>query len=297
LRGIGATGRPVRLSRDYIREGIRPIAEDYCTRQLGFRTEFDAAEAQRREVHQLRYTSLDRIIHREAEAGGHTESPFFTVTKDPSRAGVGPTISLTERRSAERLMFLSSMGLAESTGPKTWRVRRHFESVLRAMQRSADWQKMLAAHGALMSDERLPLNVLDFRNLTTLEGRILVHGEEESSGRSYLLLEGTDARVHYIHYTPEMEMTRNNGGLRTNAFIRLRSASKEGRPVLDIDELGDAESILRNKLYLRETTRQLARGGINPQEDGWDGWLGRYQRALYDAVIRRQRDRARDLGR
>jgi type IV secretory pathway VirD2 relaxase len=205
LRGVGAAGRQVRLSRDFIREGIRHIAEDYCTRQLGFRTEFDAAEAQRREVHQMRYTSLDRVIQRDAKTDGDPESLFLTVTKDPSRAGLGPTISLTERRSAERLIFLTSMGLAESTGPKTWRVRRDFESVLRAMQRSVDWQKTLAAHGALMSDERLPLNVLDLRDLTTLEGRILVHGEEESSGRSYLMLEGTDARVHYIYYTPEME--------------------------------------------------------------------------------------------
>ena len=60
LRGVGAEGRPLRLSRDYIREGIRHITEDLCTRQLGYRTEFDAADAQRREVHQHRYTSLDR---------------------------------------------------------------------------------------------------------------------------------------------------------------------------------------------------------------------------------------------
>ena len=114
------------------------------------------------------------------------------------------------------------MGLAEHTGPNLWRVRGDFEDVLRAMQRSADRQKTLAAHGALMSDERLPLVVLDLRGLTTLEGRILVHGEEESSGRSYLMLEGTDARVHYVYYTPEMEAARNRGGLRTNSFIRLR---------------------------------------------------------------------------
>jgi hypothetical protein len=222
LRGVGTEGRQVRLSRDYIREGIRYVAEDYCTRQLGFRTELDAAEAQRREVHQHRYTSLDRIIQRDADTAGEVDSPFFTVTKDPSRAGVGLTISLIERRTAERLMFLTSMGLAESTGPKTWRVRRDFENLLRAMQRSVDWQKTLAAHGALMSDERLPLTVLDLRNLTTLEGRILVHGEEESSGRGYLMLEGTDARVYYIYCTPEMEAARNSGGLRTNVFIRLR---------------------------------------------------------------------------
>jgi type IV secretory pathway VirD2 relaxase len=305
LRGVGAEGRQVRLSRDFIREGIRHIAEDHCTRQLGFRTEFDAAAAQRREVHQMRYTSLDRVIQRDAKTAGDTESPFFTVTKDPSRAGLGPTISLTERRTAERLMFLTSMGLAESTGPKTWRVRRDFESVLRAMQRSADWQKTLAGHGALMSDKRLPLNLLDLRDLTTLEGRILVHGEDESSGRSYLMLEGTDARVHYICYTSEIEAARSRGGLRTNSFIRLRELFAEGRPVLEIDELGDAESILRNKLYFRETAQRLIRSGVIPQDDGWSGWLGRYQKALEHTAttIERQRPakgerhKGRDLGR
>jgi hypothetical protein len=87
-----------------------------------------------------------------------------------------------------------------------------------------------------MSDERLPLVVFDLRRLMTLEGRILVHGEEETgrqSGRNYLLLEGTDGRVHYVYYTPEMEAVRNHGGLRANSFIRLRKLFS-----LEIDELG-----------------------------------------------------------
>ena len=158
------------------------------------------------------------------------ESPFFTVNKDPSRAGLGPSTSLIERRTAERLMVLESIGLAESTGPKTWRVRRDFVNILRAMQRSADRQKTLAAHGALISDERLQMTVLDVRSLTTLEGRVLVHGEEESSGRSYLILEGTDARVHYVYYTPEIEAARNRGGLRTNSFIQLRKSTAGSQP-------------------------------------------------------------------
>jgi type IV secretory pathway VirD2 relaxase len=306
LRGVGAKGRPIRLSRDYIRGGIREIAENLCTRQLWYRTEFDAADAQRREVHQHRYTSLDRVIQRDADNTGEPDSPFFTVTKDPSRAGLGPRISLVERRTAERLMVLASMGLAESTGPKSWRVRRDFENVLRAMQRSTDHQKTLAAHGALMSDDRLPLAVPDFRELTTLEGRLLVHGEEEASGRSYLMLEGTDAQVHHVYYTPEMEAARSRGGLRTNSFVRLRKLFTEGRTVVEIDELGDAESILHNKRHLRETAQRLIRSGIVPQEDGWNGWLGRYQKALAEtaAMLERQRvtseaerKKKRDLGR
>jgi hypothetical protein len=174
------------------------------------------------------------------------------------------------------------------------------------MQRSSDRQKTLAAHGVLMSDERLQVVVTDLRDLTTLEGRILVHGEEESSGRTYLMLEGTDARVHYLYYTPEMEAARNRGSLRTNSFIRLRKLSTQGRPAMEIDDMGDSEAILRNKRHLGETAQRLIRPGIVPHEDGWNGWLGRYQKALSDAATtlenqrpakKRERTKNRDLGR
>ncbi len=288
LRGIGAEGHPLHLSKDYVKKGIREIAEDLCTRQLGHRTELDAAVAQRREVHHHRFTSLDRIINRDAKKAEEADSPFFTVAMDPNRAGPSRSAPLVEQHTAERLKFLESMGLAEPTGPNTWRVRQDFENVLRAMQRSADRQKMLATHGVLMSDERLPLAVLDFRRLTTLEGRILVHGEEDTGrqvGRSYFMLEGTDGQVHYVYYTRELEAARSQGGLRTNSFVRLRKLFADGHPVLKIDELGDSEAILRNKRYLQETVQRLIRRGIVPQQDGWSGWLGRYQEALQEAAV------------
>jgi type IV secretory pathway VirD2 relaxase len=287
LRGIGTECHPLHLSKDYVKQGIRQIAEDLCTRQLGHRTELDAAAAQRREVHHHRFTSLDRIINRDAAKAEEADSPFFTVAMGFNRAGPGRS-ALVEHHTAERLKFLESMGLAEPTGPNTWRVRRDFENVLRAMQRSANRQKMLAAHGVLMSDERLPLAVLDFRRLTTLEGRILVHGEEDTGrqvGRSYLMLEGTDGLVHYVYYTPDLEAARSQGGLRTNSFVRLRKLFAEGHPSLRIDELGDSESILRNKRHLRESAQWLIRRGIAPQQDGWSGWLGRYQKALQEAAV------------
>jgi len=294
LRGIGADGRPFRLSRDYIRQGIRCAAEDLCTRQLGYRTEFDTAAAQRREVQAHRYTSLDRALKRDAvwpESGDRTS---FTVVRDPNRDWGNRSARLIHQHTIERLVVLKEMGLAERTDPNLWRVRSDFEDVLRAMQRSADRQKMLAAHGVLMSDERLPLVMLDLRALTTLEGRVLVHGEEDTgrqAGRSYLMLEGTDGRVHYVYYTPDMEAARSRGGLRTNSFVRLRKLFSEGRPMLKFDELGDSESILRNQRYLKETVQRLMRRGIVPQEDGWNGWLGRYQKAVGDAAVSLERQR------
>jgi len=45
LRGVSKNGEEIRLPRDYVKSGLRSIAEDLCTRQLGHRTEMDAFEA------------------------------------------------------------------------------------------------------------------------------------------------------------------------------------------------------------------------------------------------------------
>ena len=307
LRGIDGKRQSLHLGRDYVKSGIRNIAEDLCTNQLGYRTEFDAATAERREVSRHRYTSLDRMISRGAGARTQNDDPqFFTYTLEPPVNGIQDGRRLRQQHVTERLLTLQTMGLAECTGPNTWLVRRDFESVLRSMQRMKDRQKTLAAHGVLMSDERLPVTVLDYRDLKSVEGRILVHGEEEvgrEAGRSYLMLEGTDARVYHIYYTPEMEEARNGGKLRTNSFVRLRKLFVDGTPVMEIDDFGDSEAVLRNRFLLKQTAQTLIRRGIIPEEDGWGGWLGRYQAALRNTVLgevdretganrRRERDRA-----
>jgi hypothetical protein len=76
-------GSPLRLGRDYIREGLREIAGHLCTCQLGYRTEFDALASRRSEANQHRYTSLDRAIKRD---GMPTEGGMFlTVPVDPTQ--------------------------------------------------------------------------------------------------------------------------------------------------------------------------------------------------------------------
>ena len=95
-----------------------------------------------------------------------------------------------------------------------------------------------------------------------------------------LMLEGTDARVHHIYYTAEMEGARNRGKLRTNFFVRLRKLFVDGQPVMEIDDFGDSEVVLRNRSLLKQTAQTLITRGIIPEESGWGGWLGRYQAAL-----------------
>ena len=215
LRGVGGKGEVLRLDRDYVKHGIRAAAEDLCTRQLGYRTERDAEVVASREVRETRYTSLDRDIARGKDQSDYGGSVFqFRLSAESSGLP-----QVRQQRIAERLTVLQIMGLATSAGPNTWAVRGDFDNVLRAMQRTKDRQKMLHAQGVVLSDERLPLVPLDRRKFTSVEGRVLVHGEEENgrdAGRSYLLLEGTDARVHHILYLPEIEEARNSGKLQTN---------------------------------------------------------------------------------
>ena len=307
IRGVRDNGETLRLSREYVQQGIRGIAADLCTRQLGYRTELDGAEAERREVTEKRLTSIDKRLLKDAQGFvPDSGSEYFTVSRNPAQTGASETARSRTRHDVARLVVLRQMGLAESTGQGTWRVRRDIEQVLRAMQRTADRQRTLAAHGALMSDERLPIEVLDLRQVTSVEGRVLVHGQDEQTGRNYLMLEGTDAKVHFIQYQSEMEEARSRGELRVNSFVRLRKLSDDG--ILDVNDLGDAEKLLKNTRHLSETASELLKRGITPSEDGWGGWLGRYQAALRETTLEiveransrdvtRARDRRRDRSR
>jgi type IV secretory pathway VirD2 relaxase len=298
LRGIRDNGASLQLSRDYIKHGIRTAAEELVTLQLGYRTEIDAAEAQRREIDAHRYTSLDRIISREngppRAPGVDQDAPHFMISRSPGDRSVQGFARIQEQHVAARLMTLEKMGLAEPIGNNSWLVRQDFENILRTMQRVNDRQKMLAAHGSLLSDERLQLLVTDLRKLKSLEGRVVLHGEEEAgreAGRAYLLLEGIDARLHHVYYTPEIHRARSLGKLRINSFIRLRRIfSKNGRPELAIDDLGDCEKVLRNQHYFQDAARWLISRGIVPTEDGWTGWLGRYQAELVNAAAELQHE-------
>ena len=273
LRGIRDDGSVLDLPREYIKTGIRMIAEDLCTRQLGYRTELDAREAERREVDQCRVTSLDRIIGRahpaHSRSGANADFRFEPGASSLKRDQAALT--------AARLTTLQKMGLASQPRPGSWDVRSDFLTVLTAMQQVADRQKTLSAHRALVSDHRLPLIVTEPRSIKHLQGRVLGHGEDETGknfGRHYMLLEGTDSKIHLIYYTPELEEARSRGQLGANSFVQLRKRFENARLILEVANLGDAEELINTKrFWLKVASRSDSEASA---ETGWGGWLGRY---------------------
>jgi hypothetical protein len=65
----------------------------------------------------------------------------------------------------------------------------------------------------------------------------------------------------------------------------------DGGPTLEINEMGNSESILKSRSYLEAKAQWLINRGIIPTEDGWGGWLGRYQAALRETALRLKQER------
>jgi len=290
LRGVDQRGKALRLPREYVKSGIRSRAEDLLTKELGHRTIDDAIEAQRREVDQLRFTSLDRGIQRQNPA----QADYFIVRCDPAQPTGGSFSRMREQHLAARLSKLERMELAEHLGESLWRVRGDFAEVLRMIERTKDRQRVLAAHGALLSDERLPFAVTNFRGIARLQGRVLAHGQEEYSDRMYLIIEGVDGKVHFLYQTDEIQKAREEGRLRVNSFARIqKDFSEEGRPLLHVEDLGDASELLQNNAYLRNAAHMLIQQGVSRVERTWTGWLGQYQDAI-EAHLSKARQRGHD---
>ena len=92
-----------------------------------------------------------------------------------------------------------------------------------------------------------------------LEGRVLGHGEDEGGGKPYMLMEGTDHRVHFIYHSLEVERARHNGELRPNSFVRLTRRRKDGNTSIQV--FGDANRFLRNTQSFRRKAQVLISQG------------------------------------
>ena len=280
LRGVAA-GQELRLDRKHIRSGMREEAEQLCTRALGYRTSEDIAQAQRREVGFARPTSLDQYVNRRClrDRDGNLYAPLSSIHTE-----FGQLLAM-------RLCSLGKMGLAEPN-QNGWIIRRDFLQILKAMQQAGDRQKMLHQYGILMSDPRLPTVFTRAQDIESLEGRVLAHVHDDLTGASQMILEGTDAKVHFIRHMPAMEQIRTIGQLKPNNFVSLERADNKFK----IEDHGDAQSYLSSD-RLRQTSKRLIQRGIFPVETEYGGWLGDFHRVLTNAPLPVAPDRTAPQGR
>jgi type IV secretory pathway VirD2 relaxase len=281
VRGRDETGHTLRIPREYVRQQLRVRTSEVATKHIGLRTELDAAEAFDRQIHQQRFTDLDRRLIRMANA---TPKAVVDLTSAIGARAARETKDM-RLREIKRLTHLESMGLAKRVGAMQWTLDAGLENVLRQRQMADDRLKTLYQARQVLSDPRLQIVSTDLKDAGHVAGRLIGTGLDEQTDRAYMLVESTDGRVHYL-YQPIGAQTARHEGLSVGSFVEVETKKTENeqqKPILKtrFRNHGDAEERLHDSKHLAgQVFAYVERTGGLPPVEPWSGWVGKYQAAL-----------------
>jgi hypothetical protein len=99
---------------------------------------------------------------------------------------------------------------------------------LRQQQLATDIIKSRARHNDQILDQRAPIRLTRIEGGQQITGRVVGTGlENEGTDRRYILLEGTDGRLHYIRQTAAMTRARGEDRLRVGETVTLSGGEFE----------------------------------------------------------------------
>jgi type IV secretory pathway VirD2 relaxase len=191
VRGRDDQGKDLVISKEYMSEGFRERVQAQVSLDLGPRSDLEIQTSRQAEITQDRLTSIDRQLLREAAEAGHVLAAHGHQFTQAVRAG--------------RLAHLERLGLATHEGGGRWQLRADMETTLRQMGLRGDIIKTLhqalteRGHVAAVPDSQIHDGQrTPERGDPVITGRLLKRGlADEMSDRHYLIVEGTDGRVHY----------------------------------------------------------------------------------------------------
>jgi len=266
IRGIDKDGKGVKLPRDYVKQGIRQRAQELATAKLGHRLDYDVILAQRRMVHQARFTDLDRAIRERVSAGAVYMNPSLSTGLRQA----------TETCCADRLAYLGSIGLAQPAGQHSWVVDPGMEKALRSLAAAHDRQRMIDQFGVMASDPATPIRITAWRDIDKLEGRILVHGQEDNRDPAYFLIEDVNGVIRFMEHRHEIEQARAAGRMQPGSYVAMRVKFVRRQPQWIVQDFGPAEEALINADFLEKCIKR----GVNPPAHHLTGWLGKFRDAV-----------------
>ncbi len=212
IRGRDQQGKTLFIEPDYLVRGIRHQSQELATRVLGLRLDRDLVQARTRQLEREYVTEIDKSLRYKAV---NSVVSFHQPVSDNQVA--------REHRLLEigRLKFLEQLGLVEKIDKKSWKLGDHLESTLREMQLSHDIIKSRARHHIQTLTHEMPVPT-QIQERQPLTGKVVGMGlEEELRDRRYLLLEGTDGKVHYIQATNSIVKARDHFELANGNIITL----------------------------------------------------------------------------
>ena len=269
VRGLDREGHELRISREYISNGLRNRASELATKELGLRSEIDLQRQTSKEVSMTRFTSMDRKIAAIEHDG--------TVTLD--RAVSGQNALLKQRQFSARLQVLESFGLAGESSAGTWVMKNNWKQELQATgKRNEIYEEMHRAVGGDPSQYR----IYDRRQrYGAIEGRIAATGlADEWHDRYYIIVENHGGTSWYV----DLDKSADPDQYRKGQIVSITSEKESWLKKIDHSIAGFAEShggVYDSRQHLKElpnSTVELSSGG-------------KVDRAAYVATHERRLDR------
>lgn len=233
VRGRDDRGQDLVMARDYIGHGIRARAQDLVTLELGPETEIERIAKLTREVVQERFTLLDRSLVSRAKDNvlAITAADEADHSRHALRMG--------------RLKTLERMGLAQERRPGVWQLDAELDSKLRRLGERADKIKMMQR---ALSDAGLDRSVAGYAlfdrgaRRQPLVGKVVGVGfVDEITDRHYVVVDGADARVHYV----ELGRLKPDNVPVRDSIVRIDADRLAGKPqssprlqILSRDDVG-----------------------------------------------------------
>jgi len=305
-------GHNLEIAPEMVRSGIREMAQDEATRDLGYRTDREIRQGLEREIPQRRFTELDRKIGKKVErtSDGHAGGGRNLISEPPVDPVKDNTGYADRRQRVARLGALCEIGVAQKVGHMTWQLDDGWDKALKELEILQTRSTMLLQHRELMTDSRSLPVVSKLEAGQRITGRVLGTGLDEGNDRAYILLEATDGRAHFIYQDSRIEAARGDDQLHPGSLVSIerRSFSKDGKDIAftkvndygpDIPARGFT-NVMRadDSIMQKALDDELAHKGALPEPpEAAVGFAGQWHRLLLERQRLLELEKARKKGR
>jgi len=219
IRGQGDDGKDLVIPKDYITHGMRELAEDLVTIELGRLPEEDVKRKIAMGVEAERYTYLDRGLVNKSKDN-------LVDLSNPGR-GQGWRVQL-ER---ERLGTLSKMGLATARGGGVWTLSPNLQQTLTRMSERGDiirgLQRAVSQHAKGRIVDEGAIHNPHGPNARAVTGQILSKGVwDDVEDRAYIVMDSTDGRVRFVDIGKSEKLAELNPGM----IVTINPSNLEPKP-------------------------------------------------------------------
>jgi len=195
VRGVGKDGNPLTIAKDYIRHGLRELAQKEATKSLGERNELDLKKELTRDVTALKWTSLDSSIEREISQSANSSIRLFKDLKLKSEVS-----KIYREVKLQRLQFLKKHDLSFEVTPGVWKLSKGVKEILQSVAKLNNVNKLVSKH--LQGREALSTLVVHEKGdqiPEPIRGEVLGVGNQDALGlKKYILVSGMDGKNHFI---------------------------------------------------------------------------------------------------